>query len=401
MSRYPFLFLLLVFGSGILSAVVSGTTDLTSTARVALGTTNPAPVPADPTSAPTPKRTTAASNGTTVSPAGPTTSARNATTAATTVPTNGTTVAPPLTTSASNATTAPPPAPTNATTAPPPAPTNATTAPPPVPTNATTAPPPVPTNGTTVAPPPTTSASNTTTAPPTVPTNATTVAPPVSPTAGSNATTAPTPTTTATPTTVPPPTVGNYNVSNGANGTACLMATMGLRIGYNDGKTVKSINLDPSATVATGKCGAEESDHSLDLSFENSSIAFLFSVDAGKFRLHGVNVTLVVGTAGTFSAANANLSLWEASVGSSYMCRRDQAYNITDTLVLYTWGLQVQPYRVQNNRFATADDCPADADESFIVPLIVGVSLGALTLIVLVAYLVGRSRSQMNGYQAL
>lgn len=45
--------------------------------------------------------------------------------------------------------------------------------------------------------------------------------------------------------------------------------------------------------------------------------------------------------------------MWEASIGSSYMCRRDQTYNITDVLALHTKDLQVQPYNVQNGGYAT------------------------------------------------
>ncbi|XP_064206555.1 lysosome-associated membrane glycoprotein 2-like isoform X1 [Anguilla rostrata] len=391
MSHYAFLVLLLILGSDTLYAVdISGTPDPASV-------TDPAPVPTGPTTVPAVELTTAASNSTTAPPPEPTTAASNSTTAPAPVPT----------TAASNSTTAPAPVPTTAA-------SNSTTAPAPVPTtaasNRTTEPPLVPTtaasNSTTApAPVPTTAASNSTTEPPlaptTAPTNATTAPPPVPTTAG-NGTTAPPPqTTTAAPSPMPPPSVGNYSVRNDVNSTACLMATMGLQISYKDGEVFKTINLDPNVTTATGKCGINGSDASLLLTFDKSAVAFTFSEEGGKFRLHGVSVTLNLDATGTFYSGNANLSLWEGSLGSSYMCRRDQTYNITDVLILRTRDLQVQPYMVENNSYSTAEDCPADADESFIVPLIVGASLGVLTLIVLVAYLVGRSRSQNNGYQSL
>ncbi|XP_061104601.1 lysosome-associated membrane glycoprotein 2-like isoform X1 [Conger conger] len=391
MSHYAFLVLLLVLGSDTLYGDnISGTPDLTTapTPHVTTGNTVP-------TAAPTARSTTG-----TTDPAPVTT---GATTVPTPVPANGTTAAPPPapTPAPTNRTTpAPTPAPTNGTTAPPPAPTPAPTngttpAPTTAPTNGTTAPPPpapttAPTNGTTAPPPPapTTAPTNGTTEPPTAtPTNGTTVAPPAP--------------TTVAPSPMPPPSVGNYSILSAENGSACLMATMGLQIGYKVGEVFKSVNLVPANTTASGKCEVNGSDASLVLTFDKSSISFSFREEGAKFRLHAVNVLLSLGTTGTFNASNANLSLWEASVGSSYMCRRDQAYNITDVLILHTRDLRVQPYKVQNNSYATAEDCPADADESYIVPLIVGVSLGVLTLIVLVAYLVGRSRSQNNGYQSL
>lgn len=54
-----------------------------------------------------------------------------------------------------------------------------------------------------------------------------------------------------------------------------------------------------------------------------------------------------------FTAVNSNLSLWEASLGSSYMCKKEQSFNITDTLILNTFELQVQPFGLSNNAFST------------------------------------------------
>ncbi|KAI1902777.1 hypothetical protein AGOR_G00019490 [Albula goreensis] len=196
------------------------------------------------------------------------------------------------------------------------------------------------------------------------------------------------------------PAIGTYSIPNDANSTACLLATMGLQISYKKDAVVKSINLDPNNTAATGKCGVNGSDASLALSFDKSSITFTFSEDGGKFRLHAVNVTLNLGGAGvTFSSANTSLSLWEASVGSSYMCRRDQTYNITEVLFLHTLGLQVQPFGVQNNSYATAHECAMD-DTSVLIPIVVGAALAGLILIVMIAYVIGRRKTYV-GYQTL
>lgn len=183
------------------------------------------------------------------------------------------------------------------------------------------------------------------------------------------------------------------------NSTACLMATMGLQISYKDGEVFKTINLDPNVTTATGKCGINGSDASLLLTFDKSAVAFTFSEEGGKFRLHGVSVTLNLDATGTFYSGNANLSLWEGSLGSSYMCRRDQTYNITDVLILRTRDLQVQPYMVENNSYSTAHDCAMD-DTSILIPIVVGAALAGLILIVLIAYVIGRRKTYV-GYQTL
>lgn len=63
------------------------------------------------------------------------------------------------------------------------------------------------------------------------------------------------------------------------------------------------------------------------------------------------NLSLLIGT--NFTVENSTLSLWEASLGSSYMCKKEQSFNITDALVLNTFELQVQPFAVMNDQFST------------------------------------------------
>uniref|UniRef100_A0A8C2F0B7 Lysosomal-associated membrane protein 2 n=1 Tax=Cyprinus carpio TaxID=7962 RepID=A0A8C2F0B7_CYPCA len=240
-----------------------------------------------------------------------------------------------------------------------------------------------------------------TTEPPTTPhhntTNSTTEAPT---TVHSNATTAPTPPPTSPP--VPNPTVGNYSVKSD-NATVCLLAKMGLQFRFkmSEDSSFQTLNLDPSANVTevSGTCGSGGNDASLLLKSEEITVHFVFTNVSQKFRLHALTLSVKLGNGNFFNASNNNLSLWEASVGSSYMCRKEQSYNITDKLTLNTFELQVQPFAVQNNKFNTAEDCIADEPDNFIVPIAVGVALAVLVFIVLLAYLIGRKRSQTSGYE--
>ncbi|XP_034162069.2 lysosome-associated membrane glycoprotein 2 isoform X1 [Pangasianodon hypophthalmus] len=310
---------------------------------------------------------------------------------------NTTTVAPTTlpTTQPTNSTTAPPTTqPTNSTTAPPTTqPTNSTTAPPTTqPTNSTTAPPTTqPANSTTA--PPTTQPANSTTAPPTTqPANSTTAPPTTLPT---NFTTASTP----APTTPPLPEVGDYVVRAEWNSSACLMARMGLQFSFRMGDSFQTINLDPNVTVTNGTCGNNGSDSALMLTSDKISVHFTFSNQTSKFFLSALNLTVVAGSGTSFTAASTNLSLWEASLGSSYMCRKEQSFNITDALILNTFELHVQPFGVTNDKFSTAEDCKADEAGNFIVPIAVGVALIVLVLLVLVAYFIGRQRSRVTSYE--
>uniref|UniRef100_A0A8C1TQD7 Lysosomal-associated membrane protein 2 n=1 Tax=Cyprinus carpio TaxID=7962 RepID=A0A8C1TQD7_CYPCA len=228
-------------------------------------------------------------------------------------------------------------------------------------------------------------------------TNSTTEAPT---TVHSNATTAPTPPPTSPP--VPNPTVGNYSVKSD-NATVCLLAKMGLQFRFrmSEDSSFQTLNLDPSANVTevSGTCGSGGNDASLLLKSEEITVHFVFTNVSQKFRLHALTLSVRLGNGNFFNASNNNLSLWEASVGSSYMCRKEQSYNITDKLTLNTFELQVQPFAVQNNKFNTAHECSMD-DTSLLIPIIVGAALAGLIFIVVIAYMIGRRRTYV-GYQTL
>ncbi|XP_035623075.1 lysosome-associated membrane glycoprotein 2-like isoform X3 [Oncorhynchus keta] len=211
------------------------------------------------------------------------------------------------------------------------------------------------------------------------------------------------PTSTPTPT-LPTPTTGNYSIAPDFNSTACLMATFGLRIGFKQGDKVETINLVPSATEVGGACGVNSS--ILILTSDTIDIMFTFSngfpcslQDSKKFHLHALNVTVKPATGVAVVAANTNMSIWVAAVGSSYMCNKEQTLTVTETLTLYTFKLRVQPFGVEKGEFATAHECSLD-DTSILIPVIVGAALAILILIVVIAYVIGRRKTYV-GYQTL
>ncbi|TNN63411.1 Lysosome-associated membrane glycoprotein 2 [Liparis tanakae] len=207
-----------------------------------------------------------------------------------------------------------------------------------------------------------------------------------------NSSTAPPPTPTPT---LPTPTGGKYSIKPDENSTACLIANFGLRI------NVKKIemNFEPNGTTVSGSCGVNSSQ--LVLTSSSMTITLTFANDTKKFHLHALNITGKTSSGVEFSEVNTNLTLWEAAVGSSYMCNKEQNYTITSQLTLYTFDLQVQPFGVKKGVFSTAEDCQPDDVDSFIVPVAVGVSLLVLILIVLLAYFIGRRRNMGSTYESL
>ncbi|XP_077333457.1 lysosome-associated membrane glycoprotein 2 isoform X2 [Lithobates pipiens] len=212
--------------------------------------------------------------------------------------------------------------------------------------------------------------------------------------------TIPSTTTTPQPTTKPvdKPSVGNYSVLNGTE--TCLLASMGLQLNASllvEGKNVwTALNIDPSNTNSSGNCGNETA--LLRLTNGTTVVEFLFFIKNKNFHLQEVNVTLFNGS-GISSKTNFNLSLWEASLGNSYLCRKEQLITVSEDLYLNTFDVRVQPFNLHNGTYGTASECHLD-DDSILIPIIVGAALSGLIVIIVIAYLIGR-RKTYAGYQTI
>lgn len=92
----------------------------------------------------------------------------------------------------------------------------------------------------------------------------------------------------------------------------------------------------------------------------------------------------------------------------SYHCNRPQVLNLTASDTDKTQlgraeisHLQLEAFHHKDNKeFSTAQDCDA-RDTPDIVPIAVGCALAALIVVVLIAYLIGRRRSQARGYLSM
>ncbi|XP_028626119.1 lysosome-associated membrane glycoprotein 2 isoform X1 [Grammomys surdaster] len=210
-------------------------------------------------------------------------------------------------------------------------------------------------------------------------------------------TTVPSTTTTLSPTStpIPPPTVGNYTITNG--NTTCLLATMGLQLNITEEKVPFIFNINPATTNFTGSCNPQTA----QLRLNNSQIKyldFIFAVKNGKrFYLKEVNVNMYLTNGSAFNISNNNLSFWDAPLGSSYMCNKEQVISVSRTFQINTFNLKVQPFNVTKGEYSTAQDCSADED-NFLVPIAVGAALGGVLILVLLAYFIGLKRHH-TGYE--
>ncbi|XP_052026382.1 lysosome-associated membrane glycoprotein 2 isoform X2 [Apodemus sylvaticus] len=212
-------------------------------------------------------------------------------------------------------------------------------------------------------------------------------------------TTVPSPPTTLTPTStpIPPPTVGNYSIHNG--NTTCLLATMGLQLNITEEKVPFIFNINPATTNFSGSCHPQTA----QLRLNNSQIKyldFIFAVKNEKrFYLKEVNINMYLANGSAFNISNNNLSFWDAPLGSSYMCNKEQVVSVSRTFQINTFNLKVQPFNVTKGEYSTAQECSLD-DDTILIPIIVGAGLSGLIIVIVIAYLIGR-RKTYAGYQTL
>lgn len=225
-----------------------------------------------------------------------------------------------------------------------------------------------------------------------------------SPTTVSTTTAAPTPTPTPTPSGTPEQ--GNYTVKD-TNGTTCLLAQMGLQLNVSytsrsQNKTVQELlNLTPNLTNSSGSCGASSATLVLT-GGQNTTLNFTFTLNSTTSKYHLSGITLFANWADMsvpFSVSNTSLDYLRSTLGYSYMCNAEQTLFVSAAFSLNTFKLQVQPFGVKTDQFATAEQCQMDKNQ-MMIPIIVGAALAGLVLITLIAYLIGKRRSHA-GYQAI
>lgn len=203
------------------------------------------------------------------------------------------------------------------------------------------------------------------------------------------------------------PEKGNYLVTT-SNGTACLLASMGLQLNItfnsvSQNKTVQEVvNLKPNVTKRSGSCDSDRASLRLSTDADKTNLTFFFTLNATANKYHLSEVSLSAAWPDMkehFSADNRSLDYLRGTLGFSYMCREEQTLTVAQDLSINTFQVQVQPFGLTGDQFGAAEECQLDEDD-MLIPIIVGAALAGLVLIVLLAYLIGRKRSHA-GYQTI
>ncbi|XP_018058014.1 PREDICTED: lysosome-associated membrane glycoprotein 1 [Atta colombica] len=226
------------------------------------------------------------------------------------------------------------------------------------------------------------------------------------------------PTTSTSTTPLPLPSTGKWTVKE--NNTICILIQMAVQFNVSyivDNVTIYKVMDVPSNSNATGKC--DKTEQNLTLSWEsqnkiaqdNFTIHFVKNETEKYYSLHHFEISLA---AAEFPIDKSNKTVtvihvtpqFKTGLSNSYKCIKEQQLDLTfkDNNVtvgfLKVINLQFQAFRGDNTTiFGLAKDCSFDTPD--IVPITVGCALAGLVVIVLIAYLVGRRRSQARGYLSM
>lgn len=260
-----------------------------------------------------------------------------------------------------------------------------------------------------------------------VPSNTTVV--PVATSVHSNTTT-PMPTTTPKPTTTPAPlSTGDYSVKD-KDGKFCLLAHMNAtfeiiyqqKVAENatkkQGKVHKTVPFKPGAFSTNGsKC--DKSKPLLKITWEHYDfeVEFEMVVNTSKWKVSSLKLTAqtvnntdftnATDKSITLTANTSEVGAISAGVKGYYACTPDHTYDFNNKEgKLFLDNVKLQPFVTNSTKkesFGDEFNCvpptPAPkAEDNNIVPIAVGCALAGLVLIVLIAYIIGRRKSQ-RGYE--
>ncbi|KAI4477267.1 hypothetical protein M0804_012857 [Polistes exclamans] len=219
-------------------------------------------------------------------------------------------------------------------------------------------------------------------------------------------------TTAAPPVPLPTPKPGKW-LLNESNIT-CIIVSMAVQFNVSDYSDknnqtkYKVFNLPDSTneTKVSGSCGKLE--QSIILQWNGTvNVTNTFTLHFSKnettkqYHFHHLELNVTEGNQTSMFVHNA--TLFSTGLSNSYRCLKEQNFtfdsNTTKGYLLMS-DLQFQAFKTdQNVNFGEVKDCKLDTPD--IVPIAVGCALAVLVIIVLIAYLIGRKRSQSRGYLSM
>ncbi|CAB1324230.1 unnamed protein product [Coregonus sp. 'balchen'] len=183
------------------------------------------------------------------------------------------------------------------------------------------------------------------------------------------------------------PVTGNYVVNNTA-GKPCIKVSMGVEYIVIEKKKASYFNLDPTTTLATGRCGEKEAVLSLAIVGEGGYLNLTFEKEGNLSYVSKVNANLAPGKGNkNYPGVIEHEKLFPTAAGRSFKCNSQTKFHLAENLRVKLVPLQFQAFKLTNGKFGEEVECWADFNKR-IIPIIIGATAVALLLIAVLTFLI-------------
>jgi len=224
-------------------------------------------------------------------------------------------------------------------------------------------------------------------------------------------------TTPATATTIAPtPADEGIRALSDSNGTTCIMVKFEATLTVGNASVTLRSN-ETAVDTANSECISDSETGGILLKSSEFNLKFYLSSETisegvknvTTWRIDNININQ-----GGVEWTTVDLKAESIHGGSSYSCITGFTANITDvadknstvggTITMSGLWVEVaigEAFPISDSsKFAKAESCAADMEESFLVPIVVACALAGLVLAICVAYIIGRRRTY-SGYSAM
>uniref|UniRef100_UPI00358F5B99 uncharacterized protein isoform X2 n=1 Tax=Myxine glutinosa TaxID=7769 RepID=UPI00358F5B99 len=163
----------------------------------------------------------------------------------------------------------------------------------------------------------------------------------------------------------PPPALGHYSVKN-EKGVTCLLAELAARLllqnsPQHDNTPLKIFNINPNVTHANGSCS--ENKAQLRLEFSEGFVQLEMKKVNGIAVASSIEAHLNYNSSDKYQVFHGKVDNLEARMSpadKSYICKVEQAINLSEGISVSASNLHLQAFGLQNNTFSSASECSMD-----------------------------------------
>ncbi|KAJ8277207.1 hypothetical protein GJAV_G00072590 [Gymnothorax javanicus] len=177
---------------------------------------------------------------------------------------------------------------------------------------------------------------------------------------------------------------------------------MGVQYTVTKNKNFLYLNIDPSSTSATGKCGQNTT--TLSLNFTGGHLEFTFHKEETVSYVTAVRASLEASICKScqreiFRGVITNKKLFKASAGFCYKCDTETILQLAENLHIKIINAKLQAFDINDRKFGLEEECWLDFNR-WAIPIILGGVASGICLIAILTYLIIRE-NRPEGYERI